>query len=73
MAKLAAQLKDKFFGLVGRITCSGCGRAKHKDAAAGAKGTHSAAAAAASSHQQTEIRSRGVPPSVSGGSKPHTN
>ena len=29
MAKLAVQLKDKFFGLVGRIT--GCGRA-HKDA-----------------------------------------
>ncbi|KAG8046610.1 hypothetical protein GUJ93_ZPchr0008g12813 [Zizania palustris] len=54
MAKLAAQLKDKFFGLVGRITCSGCGRAGHnKDAAAaaGAKETHSAAAAA-SSHQE---------------------
>jgi hypothetical protein len=31
MAKLAAQLKDKFFGLVGRITSCGCGRT-HKDA-----------------------------------------
>jgi hypothetical protein len=31
MAKLAAQLKSKFFGLVGRITV--CGRAGHKDAA----------------------------------------
>ena len=31
MAKLAAQLKSKFFGLVGRISV--CGRAGHKDAA----------------------------------------
>nr|BAD05801.1 hypothetical protein [Oryza sativa Japonica Group] len=31
MAKLAAQLKDKFCGLIGRITS--CGRAAHKDAA----------------------------------------
>ena len=30
MAKLAAQLKSKFFGLVGRFTV--CGRAGHKDA-----------------------------------------
>jgi hypothetical protein len=30
MAKLAAQLKDKFCGLIGRITS--CGRAAHKDA-----------------------------------------
>uniref|UniRef100_J3MQS3 Uncharacterized protein n=1 Tax=Oryza brachyantha TaxID=4533 RepID=J3MQS3_ORYBR len=65
MAKLAAQLKDKLCGLIGRITS--CGRAGHKDAAAGVKETHSASA------QQTEIRSRGLPPSVSGGSKPHTN
>ncbi|KAF2918302.1 hypothetical protein DAI22_08g048300 [Oryza sativa Japonica Group] len=64
MAKLAAQLKDKFCGLIGRITS--CGRAAHKDAA-GVKETHSA------SSQHTEIRSRGLPPSVSGGSKPHTN
>uniref|UniRef100_A0A453M093 Uncharacterized protein n=1 Tax=Aegilops tauschii subsp. strangulata TaxID=200361 RepID=A0A453M093_AEGTS len=32
MAKLAAQLKSKFFGLVGRFTV--CGRAGHKDAVA---------------------------------------
>ncbi|EMS60671.1 hypothetical protein TRIUR3_18193 [Triticum urartu] len=32
MAKLAAQLKSKFFGLVGRFTV--CGRAGHKDALA---------------------------------------
>ncbi|KAG8086873.1 hypothetical protein GUJ93_ZPchr0010g10653 [Zizania palustris] len=70
MAKLAAaQLKDKFCGLVGRITS--CGRAGHKDAAAGPKETQSAAA----SHpkQPERIRSRGVPPSVSAGSNPDTN
>uniref|UniRef100_A0A0D9X4U8 Uncharacterized protein n=1 Tax=Leersia perrieri TaxID=77586 RepID=A0A0D9X4U8_9ORYZ len=33
MAKLAAQLKNKFCGFIGRITS--CGRAGHKDAAYG--------------------------------------
>uniref|UniRef100_A0A0E0LRS3 Uncharacterized protein n=1 Tax=Oryza punctata TaxID=4537 RepID=A0A0E0LRS3_ORYPU len=65
MAKLAAQLKDKFCGFIGRITS--CGRPAHKDASAAVKETQSA------SSQHTEIRSRGLPPSVSGGSKPHTN
>ncbi|CAD6246842.1 unnamed protein product [Miscanthus lutarioriparius] len=33
MANLAAQLKNKFFGLVGRITSCGRSGATHKDAA----------------------------------------
>ncbi|KAG2577039.1 uncharacterized protein LOC120679697 [Panicum virgatum] len=64
MAKLAAQLKDKFFGLVGRIT--GCGRA-HKDAAAGVIEPKSLAS------QHVEIRSRGGPPHVDGGARGHIN
>jgi hypothetical protein len=32
MAKLAVQLKNKFFGLVGRITSCGRAGAAHKDA-----------------------------------------
>ncbi|RLN04875.1 hypothetical protein C2845_PM13G04370 [Panicum miliaceum] len=63
MAKLAAQLKDKFFGLVGRISC---GRA-HKDAAAGVTEPKSLAS------QHVEIRSRGGRPPVDGGSKGHIN
>ncbi|CAO2187152.1 unnamed protein product [Urochloa humidicola] len=58
MAKLAAQLKDKFFGLFGRITS--CGRA-HKDAAG-------AAEAKSVASQHVEIRSRaGTPRDVDGG------
>ncbi|KAJ1267480.1 hypothetical protein BS78_07G059600 [Paspalum vaginatum] len=69
MAKLAAQLKNKFFGLVGRITS--CGRAgagaAHKDAA-GATEAKSVAS------QPVEIRSRGgAPRGVDGGSKGHIN
>ncbi|KAL6659367.1 hypothetical protein ACP70R_003407 [Stipagrostis hirtigluma subsp. patula] len=36
MAKLAAQLRDKFFGLVGRITSYVRAGAAHNNAAAGA-------------------------------------
>ncbi|CAL4996967.1 unnamed protein product [Urochloa decumbens] len=62
MAKLAAQLKDKFFGLFGRITS--CGRA-HKDAAGAAEPKSMAS-------QHVEIRSRGgPPPGVDGGSRGH--
>ncbi|CAO2164251.1 unnamed protein product [Urochloa humidicola] len=58
MATLAAQLKDKFFGLFGRITS--CGRA-HKDAAG-------AAEAKSVASQHVEIRSRaGTPRDVDGG------
>ncbi|KAL5229522.1 hypothetical protein ABZP36_028298 [Zizania latifolia] len=80
MAKLAAQLKDKFCGLVGRIT--GCGRAGHKDAAKISSSVNYERLIVDHLHlkekivgylQQPEIRSRGVPPSVSAGSKPHTN
>ncbi|KAG2581854.1 uncharacterized protein LOC120713189 [Panicum virgatum] len=60
MAKLAVQLKDKFFGLVGRIT--GCGR---KDAAAGVIEPKAVAS------QHVEIRSRGGPPHVDGGANGH--
>ncbi|KAF8662395.1 hypothetical protein HU200_055975 [Digitaria exilis] len=63
MAKLAAQLKDKFFGLFGRITS--CGRA-HKDAAAATE-TKSVAS------QHVEIRSRGGAPREDGGAKGHIN
>ncbi|OEL17961.1 hypothetical protein BAE44_0021021 [Dichanthelium oligosanthes] len=63
MAKLAAQLKDKFFGLFGRITS--CGRA-HKDAA-GVTEPKSVAS------QHVEIRTRGGAPHVDGGSKGHIN
>nr|TKW08744.1 hypothetical protein SEVIR_6G044600v2 [Setaria viridis] len=60
MAKLAAQLKDKLFGLFGRITS--CGRA-HKDAAGAAEPKSVAS-------QHVEIRSRGgAPGGVNGGSK----
>ncbi|CAO2176335.1 unnamed protein product [Urochloa humidicola] len=58
MAKLAVQLKDKFFGLFGRI--ASCGRA-HKDAAG-------AAEAKSVASQHVEIRSRaGTPRDVDGG------
>ncbi|CAO2187153.1 unnamed protein product [Urochloa humidicola] len=58
MAKLATQLKDKFFGIFGRITS--CGRA-HKDAA-GAVEPKSVVS------QHVEIRSRGGHPrNVDGG------
>ncbi|PAN33818.1 hypothetical protein GQ55_6G048000 [Panicum hallii var. hallii] len=64
MAKLAAQLKNKFFGLVGRITS--CARA-HKDAAAGVAEPKPVAS------QHVEIRSRGGAPHVDGGAKGHIN
>ncbi|KAL6840835.1 hypothetical protein ACP4OV_029361 [Aristida adscensionis] len=64
MAKLAAQLRDKFFGLVGRITSCGRAGAAHMDAAAGATEPKS---------QHVEIRSRGGGPVVPGGAKNHTN
>ncbi|WVZ94887.1 hypothetical protein U9M48_040719 [Paspalum notatum var. saurae] len=67
MAKLAAQLKNKFFGLVGRITSCGRAGAAHKDAAGGASEAKSAAS------QPVEIRSRGGAPPVNGGSKGHIN
>ncbi|GJN12335.1 hypothetical protein PR202_ga30605 [Eleusine coracana subsp. coracana] len=59
MVKLAAQLRDKFFGLVGRI--SSCGRA-HKDAGALPLITDCVWL------QHNEIRSRGGVPKVPGGS-----
>nr|TKW30075.1 hypothetical protein SEVIR_2G010266v2 [Setaria viridis]TKW30076.1 hypothetical protein SEVIR_2G010266v2 [Setaria viridis] len=60
MAKLAMQLKDKFFDLFSRITS--WGRA-HKDADGAAEPKSVAS-------QHVEIRSRGGPPgSVNGGSK----
>ncbi|CAM0911123.1 unnamed protein product [Alopecurus aequalis] len=64
MAKLAAQLKSKFFGLVGRITV--CGRAGSKDAAA-------AGEPKSASSKHVEIRSRGGAPGASPGSKPSIN
>ncbi|KAF7075087.1 hypothetical protein CFC21_079888 [Triticum aestivum] len=64
MAKLAAQLKSKFFGLVGRFTV--CGRAGHKDAVAAGEPK-----AAASQH--VEIRSRGGSPGKSAGSVPRSH
>ncbi|EES14627.1 hypothetical protein BDA96_07G059500 [Sorghum bicolor] len=65
MAKLAAQLKNKFFGLVGRITsCGRAGGAAHKDAA-GVTETKSVAS------QPVEIRTRGGSPPVNGGSSGH--
>ncbi|XP_062191197.1 uncharacterized protein LOC133894990 [Phragmites australis] len=66
MAKLAVQLRDKFLALVGRITSCGRARAGHNDAA-GATEPNSAPS------QHIEIRSRGGAPTVSGGSKTHTN
>ncbi|NP_001350880.1 uncharacterized protein LOC100276312 [Zea mays] len=69
MAKLAAQLKIKFFGLVGRI--ASCGRAgagaAYKDAAGATTETTSVAT------QPVEIRSRGGAPRVDGGAKGHIN
>ncbi|KAI4985350.1 uncharacterized protein LOC123398712 [Hordeum vulgare subsp. vulgare] len=61
MAKLAAQLKNKFIGLVGRFAV--CGRAGHKDAVA-------AGEPKAASSQHVEIRSRGGTPRTADGSKP---
>ncbi|CAD6266061.1 unnamed protein product [Miscanthus lutarioriparius] len=65
MAKLAAQLKNKFFGLVGRITsCGRAGGAAHKDAAGVTE-------AKSVTSQPVEIRSRGGAPPVDGGATGH--
>ncbi|KAL6658947.1 hypothetical protein ACP70R_002987 [Stipagrostis hirtigluma subsp. patula] len=64
MAKLAVQLRDKFFGLVGHITSCGRAGAAHKDAAAGAIEPKS---------QHVEIRSRGGKPPTKDGSISHQN
>ncbi|AQK41270.1 uncharacterized protein LOC100277779 [Zea mays] len=67
MAKLAAQLKSKFFGLVGRITSCGRAGATHKDAAGATEAKSSVGS------QPVEIRSRGGAPPVDGGAKGHIN
>nr|ACG33408.1 hypothetical protein [Zea mays] len=67
MAKLAAQLKIKFFGLVGRIASCGRAGAAYKDAAGATAETTSVAT------QPVEIRSRGGAPRVDGGAKGHIN
>ncbi|EMS65663.1 hypothetical protein TRIUR3_05404 [Triticum urartu] len=62
MANFAAQLKDRFFGLVDRVT--GCGRAGVKEEAA-------KSAPAPTVQEHVEIQPRG--PNVSGGSEAGVN
>ncbi|KAM0849757.1 hypothetical protein ACQ4PT_053516 [Festuca glaucescens] len=74
MAKLAAQLKSKFFGLVGRITV--CGRAGHKGAAGMYNTAGEPKSVSSQIHdylQHVEVRSRGAAPGASAGSKPRSN